>query len=584
MEKSKKKEIIYYIFDIIKKSSIFLLVLFLLIMTLTSLGFFVKISISKLHLPIIYLITIIGFCIFYKKDKIQKRIISILLATFVFVVGSVLVGQIYDVTSDGNTYHKLIIGELKNGWNPVYEDSKDFGKEDGNAFDVLEENYNQRWADHYAKGTEMIAANIYALTENIETGKVYTIILMYIVFGLVTSYLINEKKKSIVLSLIIGFLLVVNPTTLVQFNTFYVDAAVMLSIAIILYGLISITDKKNDINKMEKYIVLLSGIALCINAKFTGVAFAAMFCFAFYVYWLVLAYREGKKEFISKLKEYSIFYVIAVVLSVGVVGYTSYVENFIRFGHPLYPLYGDPTVQNIPEKEQPKSLADNNNMEKFLISILCKGENVLPSYPVDQNQPQPKIPFTVSMDEIQNYTIPDIRIGGFGPWFSGIMIFVGIATLYLLIKLARQKRWDIFVPYILILGVMAILICAIDGTYWARYVAYFYFVPIMALIGLFFYTKDKKQIIAGSIISILMVVNIAMIAYASFNNILTSSKYVGEKLGQFRDYAQTQEVVIIKLNEEGFQSVCYNIDDLEVENYEIDQSIETTRDGLFFSY
>lgn len=584
MEKSKKKEIIYYIFDIIKKSSIFLLVLFLLIMTLTSLGFFVKISISKLHLPIIYLITIIGFCIFYKKDKIQKRIISILLATFVFVVGSVLVGQIYDVTSDGNTYHKLIIGELKNGWNPVYEDSKDFGKEDGNAFDVLEENYNQRWADHYAKGTEMIAANIYALTENIETGKVYTIILMYIVFGLVTSYLINEKKKSIVLSLIIGFLLVVNPTTLVQFNTFYVDAAVMLSIAIILYGLISITDKKNDINKMEKYIVLLSGIALCINAKFTGVAFAAMFCFAFYVYWLVLAYREGKKEFISKLKEYSIFYVIAVVLSVGVVGYTSYVENFIRFGHPLYPLYGDPTVQNIPEKEQPKSLADNNNMEKFLISILCKGENVLPSYPVDQNQPQPKIPFTVSMDEIQNYTIPDIRIGGFGPWFSGIMIFVGIATLYLLIKLARQKRWDIFVPYILILGVMAILICAIDGTYWARYVAYFYFVPIMALIGLFFNTKDKKQIIAGSIISILMVVNIAMIAYASFNNILTSSKYVGEKLGQFRDYVQTQEVVIIKLNEEGFQSVCYNIDDLEVENYEIDQSIETTRDGLFFSY
>ena len=584
MEKSKKKEIIYYIFDIIKKSSIFLLVLFLLIMTLTSLGFFVKISISKLHLPIIYLITIIGFCIFYKKDKIQKRIISILLATFVFVVGSVLVGQIYDVTSDGNTYHKLIIGELKNGWNPVYEDSKDFGKEDGNAFDVLEENYNQRWADHYAKGTEMIAANIYALTENIETGKVYTIILMYIVFGLVTSYLINEKKKSIVLSLIIGFLLVVNPTTLVQFNTFYVDAAVMLSIAIILYGLISITDKKNDINKMEKYIVLLSGIALCINAKFTGVAFAAMFCFAFYVYWLVLAYREGKKEFISKLKEYSIFYVIAVVLSVGVVGYTSYVENFIRFGHPLYPLYGDPTVQNIPEKEQPKSLADNNNMEKFLISILCKGENVLPSYPVDQNQPQPKIPFTVSMDEIQNYTIPDIRIGGFGPWFSGIMIFVGIATLYLLIKLARQKRWDIFVPYILILGVMAILICAIDGTYWARYVAYFYFVPIMALIGLFFNTKDKKQIIAGSIISILMVVNIAMIAYASFNNILTSSKYVGEKLGQFRDYAQTQEVVIIKLNEEGFQSVCYNIDDLGVENYEIDQSIETTRDGLFFSY
>ena len=574
----------YEIFDVIKKSSIFLLALLFFIMTLTSLGFFVKISISKLHLPIIYLITIIAFLIFYKNDNIKKRIISIILATLVFIVGIVSVGQLYDLTQDGNTYHKLIVGQLKNGWNPVYQDSKDFGKEEGNAFDVLEDNYNQRWADHYAKGTEMIAANIYAVTGNIETGKAYTVILMYIVFGLVISYLINEKKKNVILSIIIGLLLVVNPITLVQFNNFYVDAAVMLSIAIIIYGLITITDKNNNINKFEKYLTLMSGIALCINAKFTGVAFAAMFCFAFYVYWLVMAHKEGKEEFISKLKEYSIFYVIAVVISIGIIGYTSYIENFVRFGHPLYPLYGDPTVQNIPEKEQPKSLADNNNIEKFLISILCKGENVLPSYPVDQNQPQPKIPFSVSTDEIKNYTIPDIRIGGFGPWFSGIMILVGIATIYLLIKLARAKRWDVFVPYLLILGVMLILLIAVDGTYWARYVAYFYLVPIMALTGLFFERKNKMQIIAGLIISLIMTINVGMIAYANFNNIALNNKYVSQKMQEFKEYADTQETVQIKLNSEGFQGVCYNIDDINVKNYEVNQDIETTRDGLFFSY
>ena len=574
----------YEIFDVIKKSSIFLLALLFFIMTLTSLGFFVKISISKLHLPIIYLITIIAFLIFYKNDNIKKRIISIILATLVFIVGIVSVGQLYDLTQDGNTYHKLIVGQLKNGWNPVYQDSKDFGKKEGNAFDVLEDNYNQRWADHYAKGTEMIAANIYAVTGNIETGKAYTVILMYIVFGLVISYLINEKKKNVILSIIIGLLLVVNPITLVQFNNFYVDAAVMLSIAIIIYGLITITDKNNNINKFEKYLTLMSGIALCINAKFTGVAFAAMFCFAFYVYWLVMAHKEGKEEFISKLKEYSIFYVIAVVISIGIIGYTSYIENFVRFGHPLYPLYGDPTVQNIPEKEQPKSLADNNNIEKFLISILCKGENVLPSYPVDQNQPQPKIPFSVSTDEIKNYTIPDIRIGGFGPWFSGIMILVGIATIYLLIKLARAKRWDVFVPYLLILGVMLILLIAVDGTYWARYVAYFYLVPIMALTGLFFERKNKMQIIAGLIISLIMTINVGMIAYANFNNIALNNKYVSQKMQEFKEYADTQETVQIKLNSEGFQGVCYNIDDINVKNYEVNQDIETTRDGLFFSY
>lgn len=574
----------YDVFDVIKKSAIFLLSLLFLIMTLTSIGFFAKISISKLHLPIIYIITIIGFCILYKNDSIRKKIVTILLATIVFIVSIITIGKFYDLTQDGNTYHKLIVGQLKNGWNPVYEDSKDFGKEDGNPFDIFEENYNQRWADHYAKGTEIIGANIYAITGNIETGKAYTVILMYIVFGLVTSYLINEKKKNVILSIIIGLLLVVNPITLVQFNNYYVDAAVMLSIAIIIYGLISITDKENNIPKIEKYVTLISGIALCINAKFTGVAFAGMFCFVFYVYWLVMAYKEGKDVFISKLKEYSIFYVIAVVISIGVIGYTSYIENFVRFGHPLYPLYGDPSVQNIPEKEQPKSLADNNNIEKFLISILCKGANVLPSYPVEENQPEPKIPFTVSMDEIKNYTIPDIRIGGFGPWFSGVMVLVAIATIYLFIKLIRARRWDIFVPYILILGVMAVLLFAVDGTYWARYVAYFYLVPIMALIGLFSDTKNKKQVIAGIIISIVMAVNIGMIAYANFNHIAINNKYITQKMAEFKEYAQNQETVEIKLNSKGFQSVCYNIDDIGVENYNVNQEIEATREGLYFTY
>lgn len=46
----------------------------------------------------------------------------------------------------------------------------------------------------------------------------------------------------------------------------------------------------------------------------------------------------------------------------------------------------------------------------------------------------------------------------------------------------------------------------------------------------------------------------------------------------------TQESVKIKLSSEGFQGVCYNIDDIDIDNYEIDQNIEATRDGLFFQY
>lgn len=583
MKETKK----YYIFDVLKKSSIFLLMLFFFIMMITSLGFFAKISVTSLHLPVIYIFTILVFLLLYRKDKINKKIVSLILATFIFVIGIWAIGHFYDITQDGNTYHKLAIGQLKNGWNPVYESSRDFNKEQGNAFDILDENYNPMWVDHYPKGTEIFASTIYAVTGNIETGKVFTVLLMYIVFGLITSYLVNEKNKNVIFSLLIGFLLVVNPISLVQFNNYYVDATIMFSIAIILLELVAIADKnkKTDLSsQIERYLVLAAGIAICINAKFTGIAFAAMFCFAFYVYWLILAYKEGKEIFIKKLKEYSIFYVIAVVISVGVIGYTSYFHNFISFGHPLYPLYNEPTVQNIPEKEQPKSFADKNHLETFLISLFSKGENVLPSYPVDQNQPELKVPFTTSKEEIKNYTIPDIRIGGFGPLFSGVIILAGIATIYLLVKYAIQKRWNIFIPYVIILGVMAILILVIDGNYWARYISYFYIVPIMALIGLFEDLKNKKQAIAGVIIAIAMMFNIGLIAYSNFEYVIENNRYISRNLNEFKNYASTQETVKIKLNEYGFQSVCYNIDDMGITNYVIDQNIENFKDGLYFWY
>ena len=51
----------------------------------------------------------------------KTLLVSILLGTIVFSVSVYCLGKIYDTTQDGNTYHKLAVGSMKNGWIPLRE-------------------------------------------------------------------------------------------------------------------------------------------------------------------------------------------------------------------------------------------------------------------------------------------------------------------------------------------------------------------------------------------------------------------------------------------------------------------------------
>ena len=340
--------------EVIKKSAIFLLIEIIAILLITTILFFVNIIVTGWHLPIITIIAIGLTLLFYKKENIKINIVAILLGLIIFTGVTFVEGKIYDTTADGNTYHKLAIGALKNGWNPNYEDSKDFDIEDGNPFDISEENINTLWIDHYAKGTEIFASVIYAFTGNIESGKGYTVLLMYIAFGILFSYLYQNKKINLLASLAISILLPFNAITVVQIFNYYVDGALMISLLLILFICIveSLGEKENQ---KENALILASSILLCINIKFTGLAFAGIFCLVFYIYWLIKAGRKGKEEFINQFKKYTIFYIITVVVSIGIVGYSSYMRNMIDHGNPLYPLYGEGHVDNMVVKEQPSS-------------------------------------------------------------------------------------------------------------------------------------------------------------------------------------------------------------------------------------
>lgn len=595
------------IITVIKKSAIFLLTFLIMILLFTTVLWIFKVPVSKIHLPIEYGLAIMTYIIanYWMKNKKNKDadlqdyvisnlrmiIASILLGTVILCISICGVGNLYDTTSDGNTYHKLAVGSMKNGWNPLYESCKDFTQEDGNVVTVAEGNRNYLWADHYAIGTEIIGANIYAFTNNIESGKICSIVMIYICFAITLAYLIQERKMKGFRSLIVAFVLAVNPITVTQIGTFYVDTTLAMSLFIIFIELLSITSKKDKEKSykqilkenIDKFMLLGMSIIMCANAKFTGLAYSGIFCIAFYLYWLIQD-RKNKKQLKDTFISTTLFYIIVLIVTIAIVGASSYLMNLVKHRSLFYPLSGVDHVENMVNREIPESLSSKSHLEQFLTSIFSKGKNVSAAYYPDQHdEPELKIPFTLTKEELRNYTIPDLRMGGFGPLYSGIFIISSIITVSAITDFIRNKKINKLIPYCIIVLISIVLVLGLDGAYWARYVPYVYFISIMNLAYLF--EKDKKKIIIPTyIIGAIIISNSLLVSYAACRTAISGARCAKSNMNEFKEYANSiNGVVEIKLDEFVYQGIEYNISDLGVK-FTVNQNIEATRNGFLFKY
>lgn len=565
------------------ESSIFLLILLTMTIVITSLLFFVKVGISNFHLPIISIISIIAYLIL-RKNGIKKAIGAIMIGLLVFSVSTFAIGKIYDSTADGNTYHKLAVGALKNGWNPVYEDIADFNTDEGNPFDILKDNVNVKWVNHYANGTEQFAAVVYAFTGNIECGKVFNILWIYIGLFILCN-LFKQMKITPLKSLLIACILALNPISVTQIVNLYLDGVLTISLFIII--IISIIKSLYETeNTKENNLILAMAIIWCVNSKFTGLAFAAIFSFVLYLYRNIRNFIKDKELFKKNLIKETIYYIVVVFISVIIVGGSTYTKNLIQHGHPLYPLYGKGHVDNMVMMEMPESMQDYSPLRIFLISIFAKGENVSPSYAKTVNDPDLKVPFTFTMEEIKNYNIPDIRMGGFGPLFSGIFIITIIALIAVIIELIRKKEYEELLIYGILILTTITLVLTLDGSYWARYIPYVYLLPIYPLI--YMMKKDYKnhQIIniVGVLIVIMFSINSLLILSTQYSNTKNNDEYVKIRIERLKKYYNENKKIKIKLNHHGLQGVQYNLDDLNIKNYELSEDENLINEGYMFNY
>ena len=249
-----------------------------------------------INLNVIQIVSVIVPIIVYllKNDKIilKRKIVIIVIYLFLLLILPFIYNKTYDLTVDGNSYHKSAIAFIKNGWNPLYETARKFQKNNDNVVPIDDNSRLDLWMEHYPKATWIISATIYNMTGNIESGKCITFILTLMLF--IISYNCLRKIIDKKWSLVVSIFLILNPIILSQFFSYYVDGIMGICFVIELLVLMQI----NPAEKMnwQTFIILVAICSIFVNLKFTGLLCSGVIAAVYYFYWLII---NRKKNFIT---------------------------------------------------------------------------------------------------------------------------------------------------------------------------------------------------------------------------------------------------------------------------------------------
>lgn len=510
------------------------ILMFANLLIITSALFLIKIPITIFHLPASLILGTIELKLI-RKENIKNIIVSLITFIIIFSISCLLCGHVYDDSADGNGYHKFAIGLLKNEWNPIYDSQEKIIKKLN--LDA-EENL---WVEHYPKATWIYGANIYKLTNNIETAKTFNLMAVFTLFFTII-YLINKFYQKKLIAIILAIAACTFPIIWQQIFCLYLDGFMgIILLLLIIYFYLFI---KNDQSK-EYFIISASLIIIISNIKFTGLFYAGIFCLGYYIYYFI---NKIKNKDYKPLIKTTVSFTIVLLISLLIVGSNSYIKNLITKGNPLYPIIGKDKV-DIITPQQPKSFANKSPIEKNFYSIFSYTANYATTF--NQGTPKLKIPFTSNMNNELLSIVEDTRIGGFGIYFSGIFIVsIIVIIIYIVIKF-KNKEYEklifIGVPFLITI----LLMLFFGESWWARYSPQTHFIILMALYILL--TKESKKTFA--------LASILLLLYC-FNSTIIFRHMVKTKIpisGQTRTNLENLKNTTITLKKGGFAGVQFNL-------------------------
>lgn len=411
---------------------------------------------------------------------------SVGLSALLFIGGFIVCGQFYDLSYDGQAYHQEAIIHLASGWNPVYD--KEIALPTGQGI----------WINHYAKAAEIAAASIYKATGLIEPAKVINLLAMAASGLLGLAALLTIKPENRISAWVVALLLALNPVSVYQSFTFYVDGLLgSLLLCMLALGCLIAVRPGGLLLWMYTLAMIMT-----MNIKFTAIGYAGVLTAGL----LIALYM---KEQFAGLKRLLRIAALGGMIGVLIVGYNPYVTNTLYNGHPFYPLAGEGAI-DVVKNFTPRNLEPMNRFEQAAASYFA----VPMGNSTNKKPTQFQWPFTFSAKELPVFAETDVAIAGFGPLFSGALV-LALAVL----ALSFRKRPGVTLAAIGVIGVLAASSFLNPAAWWARYVPQLWAVPLICL-WLAFCVKGNK---------LLQGAGIALAVVIAANALLVSGSYVSSQ-------------------------------------------------------
>ena len=483
--------------------SSFLMLIFAILLITTG-GFFFRVTVSKWHLPAAIFVAV-GFVWVFARSFFAGKALKTFLLIMAFIglaAGSSLFlsVNVYDTAFDSQAYHQEDMIYLAEGWNPVYESRQGDIK------------YNKVDEQVYitSKSSEICSAAMYKLTDNLEAGKAFNLLLIFSSFCLSFAAILLFKKVSARFACFLSFFIALNPVSVYQSLSYYVDGQ-MSSAIICSFSLLVIYVSRR---RFLSLFMLGVSLAILLSIKLTGLAYSLLIC----------AGAASNEIFSGRARELiktAALPAAFILLSFFCFSFNPFITNHINHGHIFYPFYGKTAITVV--NHGPAYIIGMNTFQKAISSVFSESENF---YVGRLAEPAYKFPLFVSAKEIAVFANTDTRVGGFGPLFGTILI---CSAAMLIICLIYGYFPAVYGALSMVFVIFTVLL--IPESWWARFVPQFYLVPFQALVMSCYYCQ-KPVVYLRRFMAALLVANIFLVAFPYF---LNQGMTTGSLSRQFRE-------------------------------------------------
>jgi hypothetical protein len=488
-----------------------ILLSFLCLMHLGVLVCFVfKAAVSPFVAPAALLIALaIGYWLAGREGlRSIPQILPLAIAIAVVAISMLLAALFFDMSWDGLWYHQTAVYQMAHGWNPLYEPMRGFTV------------HLQDWLRHYAKGPWYISLALFQITHDIEWSKAAPWMMLAVTFFAVLAACIDfEMSRG--KSAVIAALVALSPVVTCPLATYLVDGLLASYMACFVAATFSYFKRRSPLI----VCVIASTAILCINVKFTGLVYLCFISAAAGLYAII------KRR--DVLLNYAVVQIVPYLLGIFLFGYNPYVTNYVHRGHPFYPLMGTAAYPSHDQQgrdpvelyETPKNMMGRNALYRHFYAIFGRPYNIY-----DGTDVRLMWPFDIRWKDVDFFCYHELRIGGFGPLFSGALI-ISLVLLAIAMFQPGIPRGII----LLFIGTIIVSLMISRHTWWARFEPQVWWLPIAAVIaGLAIPGWRAARWAAGGLAAILLI-NVILVAVVHFYWEIIVTRTTYEQLAFLKD-------------------------------------------------